>query len=170
MVLPPRLLLLAAILVLGGALVGEATGSARGSQHAVYSHNWQGISFVSGLDRCPLFGRIADAFYEFDSVDLTDHINSRYTPATEPLFQIDSVGSLNGVINTPRGAFTVAGGAFREHRVDQLDPLYFSGAGAATNSAPTGSVTRQAHFQDLTDIPPAEFDLFFTKITSCHLE
>jgi hypothetical protein len=165
-----RLLLFVVILVLGGALVGEAAGSAGSSQHAVYSHNWQGITFLTGLDTCPLFGSTPYPFYEFDTTNLTDHINSKYTPVTEPVFQIDSVGTLNGLINTPSGNFTVAGGAFKEHRVDQLDPLYFSGSGIATISGPTGTVTGRAVFQDLTDFPPAEFDLLFTSITSCHLK
>lgn len=165
-----RLLLLAAILVLGCVLVGQAAGSPRNSQHAVYSHNWQGVTFLTGLEGCPLFGSARYPAYEFETADLTDHINSRYTPATEPLFQIDSLATVSGVINTPRGAFTVAGGAFQEHRVDQLDPLYFSGIGAATISGPTGTVTGNAIFQDLADFPPGEFDFFFTDITSCHLK
>jgi hypothetical protein len=165
-----RIILFVTILVLGAALVGEAAGAAGSAQHAAYSHRWGGITFVTGLDSCPLFGSSPNPFYAFDDVDLTDHINSKYTPVTDPFFQIDSVGTVNGVINTTRGAFTVAGGGFKEHRVDQLDPLYFSGSGAATISGPGGTVTGRAIFQDLTDFPPPEFDLFFTSITSCHLK
>lgn len=165
-----RLLLFVVILVLGAALVGEATGSTGSTQHAVYSHNWRGITFVTGLDSCPLFGSTPYPFYVFDNADLTDHINSKYTVVADPVFQIDSVGTLNGVISTPRGTFTVTGGGFKEHRLDQLDPLYFSGSGTATISGPGGTVTGQATFQDLTDFPPPEFDLFFTNITSCRLK
>lgn len=166
-----RLFPIIVILVLsGGALAGAAAGATGSTQHAVYSHNWQGITFVTGLDSCPLFGSTPYSFYVFDHVDLTDHINSKYTAVADPLFQIDSVAALNGVINTPRGAFTVTGGAFREDRIDLLDPLYFSGSGTATISGPGGTVTGQADFQDLTDFPPPEFDLLFTSITTCHLK
>jgi hypothetical protein len=164
-----RLGLFVVMLVLGGALVGEAAGSAKGTQHAVYSHTWRGVTFVTGLSGCPLFGLNPNPFYAFDDVALTDHINSKYAPIADPLFQIDSVGTLNGVINTPSGPFTVSGGAFKEHRVDVLDPLYFSGSGPATISGPGGTVSGQAVFQDLAGFPPPEFDLFFTTITSCHL-
>ena len=166
-----RLLPYLVILVLGGVLAGEAAGATANAQHAVYSHNWRGITFLTGLESCPLFGSTPDAFYVFYDTDLTDHINSKYSPVADPLFQIDSVGVLNGVINTTsQGTFTVAGGGFKEHRVDLLDPLYFSGSGTATISGPSGTVTGRAVFQDLTDFPPAEFDLFFTSITSCHLK
>lgn len=164
-----RLGLFVVMLVLGGALAGEAAGSARTTQHAVYSHTWGGVTFVTGLSGCPLFGSDPDPFYAFDDVALTDHINSKYTPIADPLFQIDSVGTVSGVIDTPSGTFTVSGGAFKEHRVDVLDPLYFSGSGPATISGPGGTVIGQAVFQDLTGFPPPEFDLFFTTITSCHL-
>jgi hypothetical protein len=165
-----RLLPFLVILMLGGVLVGEAAGATGSTQHAVYSHNWRGITFLTGLESCPLFGSTPNPFYVFDDADLTDHINSKYTAVADPLFQIDSVGALNGVINTSQGTFTVAGGAFKEHRIDLLDPLYFSGSGTATISGPSGTVTGRAVFQDLTDFPPAEFDLFFTSITSCHLK
>jgi hypothetical protein len=131
-----RLLPYLAILVLGGVLVGEAAGATANRQHAVYSHNWRGITFLTGLESCPLFGSTPDAFYVFDDTALTDHVNSKYTPVAGPLFQIDSVGVLNGVINTSQGTFRVSGGAFKEHREDLLDPLYFSGSGSATISGP----------------------------------
>lgn len=164
-----RLGLFVVMLVLGGALAGGAAGSAGGTQHAVYSDTWQGVTFVTGLSGCPLFGPNPNPFYAFDDVALTDHINSKYTPIADPLFQIDSVGTLNGVINTPSGTFTVSGGAFKEHRVDVLDPLYFSGSGLATISGPGGTAIGRAVFQDLAGFPPPEFDLFFTTITSCHV-
>ena len=66
--------------MLGGALAGEAAGSASGTQHAVYSHTWRGVPFVTGLSGCPLFGPTPNLFYAFDDVRLTDHINSKYTP------------------------------------------------------------------------------------------
>jgi len=160
-----------AALVLASAFVGGATASAPGTEHAVYSHNWQGITFVSGLDTCPLFGANPDPYYVFHDVDLTDHINSTYTLIPPgPLNQIDSVGSVDGVINAPDGAYTVAGGGFKEHRIDQLAPLFFSGTGHATISGPGGTVVGQAVFQDLLDFPPLEFDLLFTSITACHLK
>jgi hypothetical protein len=164
-----RLGLFVVMLVLCGALAGEAAGSAKGTQHAVYSHTWRGVTFVTGLSSCPVFGPIPNPIYEFDDVALTDHINSKDTPIADPLFQIDSVGTLNGAIDTPSGAFTVTGGAFKEHRVDVLDPLFFSGSGQAIISGPGGTVIGRAVFQDLADFPPPEFDLFFTTITSCHL-
>jgi len=164
-----RLGFVVVMLVLCGALAGEAAGSARATQHAVYSHTWRGVTFVTGLSGCPVFDPNPNTFYAFDDVALLDHINSKYAPIADPLFQIDSVGTLNGVINTPSGTFTVTGGAFKEHRIDVLDPLYFSGSGSATISGPGGTVIGQAVFQDLADFPPPEFDLFFTTITSCHL-
>jgi hypothetical protein len=162
----------AAGLVLASAFVGGATASPPGTQHAVYSDNWQGITFVSGLDTCPLFGATPYPYYVLRDVDLTDRINSTYTaiPPEDFLYQIDSVGSVAGVINAADGTYHVAGGGFKEHRIDPLAPLYFSGTGQATISGPSGTVVGQAIFQDLLGFPPPEFDLLFTGITTCHLK
>lgn len=158
-------------LVLASAFVGGAAASPPGTQHAVYSNNWQGITFVSGLDSCPLFGATPYPYYVFRDVDLTDHINSTYTPIPPEdfLYQFDSVGSVDGVINAPDGTYHVAGGGFKEHRIDAIAPLYFSGTGHAVISGPGGTVVGQATFQDLLGFPPQEFDLLFTSITACHL-
>jgi hypothetical protein len=156
---------------LAGFFAGGATASVSGTLHSVYSDNWQGITFVSGLGACPLFGAGADPYYVFEDVNLTDHINSTYTPIPPDdfLYQIDSVGSVHGVINAPDGTYTVAGGGIKENRVDSLAPLYFSGTGQVTISGPDGTVVGKATFQDLLGFPPQEFDLLFTNITSCHL-
>lgn len=156
------------IVVLAGAFVGRAAASQPGTQHAAYSHDWQGITFVTGLDSCPIFGA-SSSFEAFPTVNLADHIVSTYTPYQDPLFQIDSVGSVHGVIDAPDGAYTVAGGGIKEHRIDALAPLYFSGSGHVTITGPGGTVGGQAIFQDLTEFPPPEFDLLFTSVTSCHL-
>lgn len=157
-------------LVPAGGFVEGATARTPGTQHPVYSDNWQGVTFVAGLDACPLLGATPDPNYVFNDVDLTDHVNSTYTPtANEPLYQIDSVGTVHGVINAPDGTYRVDGGGFKEDRVGDLAPLYFSGAGHVTISGPGGTVVGRAVFQDLLGFPPPEFDLSFTSITSCHL-
>lgn len=157
------------VLALTGACAGSATASPRATQHAVYSDTWQGITLVVGLDSCPVLGPNPSPWYMFGAVDLTDHIDSTYTPATEPLYQIDSVGSVHGVIDAPDGTYRVAGGGLKEHRTDALTPLFFSGTGHVTISGPGGTVVGTATFQDLTRFPPPEFDLDFTSVTSCHL-
>ena len=163
------LLPLLVVLALTGVCAGGAAASAPGTQHAVYSHDWQGITFVTGLESCPLFGPGASPFYVLSDVDLTDHINSTYSPIEDgPLYQIDSVGSVHGVIYAD-GTYRVAGGGLREDRTGDLAPLYFSGTGHVTISGPGGTVVGTATFQDLLDFPPQEFDLFFTSITSCRL-
>jgi hypothetical protein len=101
---------------------------------------------------------------------LTDHISSSYTPYRGLLYQIDSVGTVHGVINAPDGTYTVTGRGFTEHRIGDLAPLYFSGTGHATISGRGGTVAGEAKFQDLLDFPPQEFDLVFTSVTSCHLK
>jgi hypothetical protein len=166
-----RLSVLLATFGLASVFVGGAIASAPGALHSVYSDNWQGITFVSGLDSCPLFGAGADPFYVFEDVNLTDHIDSTYTPIPPDdfLYQIDSVGSVHGVINAPDGRYTVAGGGIKEHRVDTLAPLFFSGTGQMTISGPGGTVVGKATFQDLLGFPPQEFDLLFSSVTSCHL-
>jgi hypothetical protein len=163
-----RLLPLLLTLAAAGAFVGGATASAPGTEHYLVSDNWQNITFVGGLDTCPLFGATSYQSYVLRDVDLTDHINSTWTPDVEPVYQIDSVGTLQGVINAPDGAYTVAG-AFKEDRLGTF-PWYFSGTGNATISGPGGTVVGQALFQDLTSYPPPEFDLVFTSITACHMK
>ena len=164
------LLFLLVSLALAGVYVGGSTASARGTEHADYSDTWRNTTFVTGLESCPLLGATQTGSYVFGEVDLTDHINSTYTPlAQQPLYQIDSVGSVHGVIDAPDGTYEVAGGGFKEHRVDQLTPLYFSGAGHVTVTGPGGTVHGLATFQDLSSFPPPEFDLLFTSVTSCHL-
>jgi hypothetical protein len=167
-----RRLLLLVIVILTGALAAEAQAAPSGAQHTVYSDNWQGTTFVTGLDACPLLGSNPDPYYVFFDVDLTDHINSTYTPIPPDdfLYQFDSVGSVHGVINAPNGVYHVSGGGIKEHRVDPLDPLYFSGQGEVTISGSRGTVTGQATFQDLLGFPPPEFDFFFTRITACSLK
>ena len=164
-----RLLVLLATFGLAGLFVNGAFASAPGTEHSVYSHNWQGITFVGGLDACPIFGAGADPFYVLRDVDLTDHIDSTYTPYDEPLYQIDSVASLHGAIHAPDGTYHVSGGGIKEHRIDALAPLYFSGTGRMTISGPAGTVVGRGTFQDLLEFPPQEFDLLFSSITSCHL-
>ena len=166
-----RLLVLLATFGLGGLFVGGAIASAPGTQHAVYSHDWQGITFVSGLGSCPLFGADADPYYVFEDVNLTDHINSTYTPIPPDdfLYHIDSIGSVHGIIRAPDGTYTVAGGGIKEHRIDALAPLYFSGTGHVTISGPGGTAVGLATFQDLLEFPPQEFDFLFTSVASCHL-
>lgn len=155
---------------MAAGVVGRATAQAGGAQHAVYSDHWQGITFVAGLDTCPLLGASPNPYYVFDDTSLTDHVNSTYTPtADEPLYQIDSVGTVHGVLDAPDGTYSVAGGGFQEHRIGDLAPLYFSGTGLVTISGPGGTVVGKAMFQDLLGFPPPEFDLLFTSITSCHL-
>jgi hypothetical protein len=163
-----RLLLLPVAVLLASAFVGRAV-AAPGTTHVAYSHNWQGITFVTGLESCPIFGA-SSAFDAFPNVNLTDHIVSAFTPYDEPLYQIDSVGSVRGVIDAPDGAYTVAGGGFKEHRIDTLDTPFFSGSGHLTITGPGGTVVGQAVFQDLSEFPPPEFDLLFTSVTSCHLK
>ena len=155
-----------------GASAAAAQGASSGAQHSTYSDTWQGITFVTGLDTCPLFGANPDPYYVFFDVDLTDHINSTYTPIPpdDYLYQIDSVGSVHGVINAPGGVYRVSGGGIEERRVAPLDPLYFSGEGNVTISGPGGVVAGQATFQDLLGFPPPEFDFLFTRITACHLK
>lgn len=165
------LLLLLVALVSAAGFVGVATARAPEAQHAVYSDNWQGITYVAGLGTCPLLGTAPSPYYVFGDVDLTDHINSTYTPiANQPLYQIDSVGTVHGLINASDGTYKVAGGGFRENRTGDLALLYFSGTGHVTISGPGGTVVGEATFQDLLGFPPAEFDLLFTSITSCHLK
>lgn len=162
------LLLLLTSLALAGTCAGASTASPL--QHVDYSDTWHSTTIVTGLQSCPLFGTTQNPFYEFGEVDLTDHINSTYTPlAQQPLYQIDSVGSVRGVIDAPDGTYHVAGGGFKEHRIDQLTPLYFSGTGHVTISGPGGTVDGRATFQDLSAFPPPEFDLLFTDVTGCHL-
>ena len=171
-----RLMMLAiagsAGLVLASSLVGGATASPRGAQHTVYSNNWQGITFVNGIDACPVFGAAGGPNYVFQSVDLTDHINGTSTPIPPDNFlnQFDSVGSVHGVINASDGTYRVAGGGFKENRTGPIAPSYFSGTGHLTISGPGGTVSGQAVFQDLLGFPPPEFDLLFTSVTSCHLK
>jgi hypothetical protein len=173
-----RLLLLLLTLVLASAVVGGAAASAPGTQHAVFSNNWQGITFVGGLDTCPVFGDGIEqliappySYYVFRDVDLTDQINEAITPVTpEPLAHFKAVATLHGVINTLDGAYTVTGGAFKEDRVGSNAPWYFTGTGRATISGPGGTVVGKARFTDLTSFPPQEFDLLFTSITACHLK
>jgi hypothetical protein len=162
-----RLVVLVVTLVVAGALA-EGAAAFRGT-HFVVSNNWQGITFVSGLDSCPLFGATPYAWYAFGNVNLTDQINVLTTPYGEPLEQFDSVGAVHGVINAPDGTYTVAGGGFKEHRLGDFAPWYFSGTGQVTITGPAGTVVGQATFQDQTDDPPLEFDLFFTGITTCRL-
>jgi len=157
------------MLVLAGTYAGGATASTAGTQHAVYSDQWQSTTFVTGLESCPLFGPTPNPWYVFGDVDLTDHIDSTYTPLTEPLFQIDSVGSVHGVIDAPDGTYRVSGAGLKEDRTGDLAPLYFSGTGHVTISGPGGTVLGTATFQDLAGFPPPEFDLLFTSITGCHL-
>jgi hypothetical protein len=166
-----RLLLVLATFGLAGAFVGGAYASTGtpGQGHFEYSDNWQGITFVTGLDSCPIFGGNPVPFYAFQSVDLTDHIDSTWTPIDGgPLYTIKSVGSAHGVIDASDGTYHVAGGGFKENRTGTF-PLFFSGTGHATITGPGGTVTGTATFQDLLDFPPPEFDLFFTGINSCHL-
>ena len=162
-----RVLVLVVTLVVGGALAGAAAASPGG--HFVVSNNWRGITFVSGLDSCPLFGAKSSPWSVFGNVDLTDQINVKYSPYIEPLEQLDSAGAVHGVINAPDGAYTVAGGGLKEDRLGNLAPWYFSGTGHVTITGPGGTVVGQATFQDLTEFPPLEFDLLFTSITTCHL-
>jgi hypothetical protein len=169
-----RLVLLAAMLVLASGLAGAATASEPGTQHLVVSHAWRGITFVGGLDSCPVFGpNPGSPSYVFDDVELRDHVNSRFSPTPlDPsglLWQIDSVGELHGVIHTTNGTYTVAGGGFREDRVGQLAPWYFAGTGHATITGPGGTVVGEATFLDLIEFPPSELDLVFSSITACRL-
>ena len=160
----------AAGLVLVNAFVGGASASPAGS-HTVYSHHWQGITFVGGLDSCPVFGAGTGPFYVFRDVDLTDHINSTQTPIPPDNFfvQFDSVGSVEGVINAPDGTYQVAGGGIKEHRSGSPDPPYFSGSGHLVISGPGGTVVGEGVFQDLTTFGPPELDLLFSSVTACHL-
>ena len=151
------------------ASAGTGTASASRTQHSVISHTWQGTTFVVGLGACPLFGATSNPWYVFGSVNLTDQINDSYTPYIEPLEQFDSVGAVHGVINAPDGTYTVAGGGFKEDRIGDVAPWYFSGSGQATITGPGGTVVGQATFKDLTEFPPLEFDLVFTSITTCRL-
>jgi hypothetical protein len=162
-----RLLLLLATLGLASVLVGGAYASSPGTEHFVYSDNWRGITFVSGLDSCPLFGAGADPYYVFEDVNLTDHINSIDTDLNNSLFEIDSVGSVQGVINAADGTYYVSGGGIKEHRIGPTAPPYFSGTGHVTITGPSGTVAGTATFQDLLGFPPPEFDFFFTSVTSC---
>jgi hypothetical protein len=154
------------VLVCG--FVSGAAANPTDAQHAAYTDSWRGITFVSGLGTCPLFGVGSNGTYVLRDVDLTDHISSTYTPYRESLYQIDSVGLVSGLIHARSGTYTV-GGLFTEHRIDQLAPRYFSGKGDATVSGPGGTVTGKATFQDLLDFPPQELDLRFTHITGCRL-
>lgn len=163
-----RFLVLLGTLVLVCGFVSGAAANPPDAQHAAYTDRWQGITFVSGLGTCPLFGATSTPWYVLRDVDLTDQVNSTYTAYREPLYQIDSVGSVRGVIHARNGTYTV-GGLFSEHRIDQLAPRYFSGRGHATISGPAGAVAGEARFQDLLDFPPQELDLRFTRITSCRL-
>lgn len=148
--------------------IGPA-GASASAEHAAFSHTWQGITFVGGLKRCPLFRTTSQSWNVFRDVDLTDHISSTYTPDREPLYQINSIGSIHGAIHAPDGTYTVAASGLRENRVGDLAPRYFSGSGDATISGSGGSVSGKAIFKDLLDFPPQEFDLIFTNVTSCHL-
>ena len=148
--------------------IGPA-GASASAEHAAFSHTWQGITFVGGLERCPLLGTSSQSWNVFRDVDLTDHITSTYTPYRQPLYQIDSIGSVHGAIHAPDGTYTVAGAGLLEHRTGDLAPRYFSGSGDATVFGPAGSVSGKVIFKDLLDFPPQEFDLIFTSVTSCHL-
>lgn len=166
-----RLLLLAATFGLASAFVGGAFASTGtpGQGHFEYSDRWQGITFVGGLDSCPIFGANPPSFDVFQNVDLTDDVNSRWTPLDSgPLYRIRSVGSVHGVIDATDGTYHVAGGGFKEDRTGTF-PLYFSGTGHATITGPGGTVTGTATFQDLLSFPPPEFDLLFDSVKSCHL-
>jgi hypothetical protein len=164
-----RVFLLAVSLTLASWLAGTAVASAPGVQHSLVTHTWQGTTFVGGLDSCPILGATSSSLYALRDVELTDHINSTFTAVEEPLFQIDSVGSVHGVINTSEGTYTVAGGGLKEHRLGELAPWYFSGTGHVVISGPGGTVVGDATFQDLSEFPPTEFDVLFTSITACHL-
>jgi hypothetical protein len=163
-----RFLVLLVTLVLLCGFAGGADANPPASQQADYSHSWRGVTFVRGLDSCPLFGA-PPRLYVLRDVDLTDRIRSAYTPHNGPLFQIDSYGTVHGVINAPDGSYSVAGVELREHRIGDLAPRYFSGTGDVTISGPHGTVAGRATFQDLVEFPPPEFDLLFTRITTCNL-
>ena len=171
-----RLLTLLATFGLASAFAGGAYASTGtpGQGHAEFSDNWQGITFVGGLGDCPIFSDTpvvlqGSPFYVFHSVNLTDEINDTWTDLGTGLYDINSVGSVHGVIYASDGTYRVSGGGFHEHRLDSY-PFYFSGTGHATISGPGGTVTGRAIFQDLLQFPPQEFDLDYTSVTSCRLK
>lgn len=170
------LLLMTAAAVLA-AVAGSATASPPGTQHLLITHHWGpayippfGDTYIGGLRSCNLFGSV-DPWALFHDVDLTDHINSTISDASNGngLMLFDSVATLHGVINTPDGSYTVAG-QFNEYRVDWLAPWYFDGSGRATISGPHGVVSGEAEFLDLTEWPPLEFAVHFTDLTVCNLK
>lgn len=144
-------------------------GASTSAEHDIFSHTWKSITFLGGLERCPLVGTPSQSGNVLRDVDLTDQITSTYTPYRQPLYQINSIGSVHGAIHAPDGTYTVAGAGLLEHRIGDLAPRYFSGSGYATVFGPAGSVSGKVIFKDLLDFPPQEFDLIFTKVTSCHL-
>lgn len=162
-------LVLVVPLMLVSAFIGGANANPSRAEHADYSRGWTGATFVGGLGSCPLFGPDPGFAYELRDVDLSDHITSTYTPRRGPLYRIDSVASLHGLIHAPGGTYRVAGAQFEERRTGALAPRYFSGTGEATLSGPGGTVVGEATFKDLLDFPPQEFDLLFTSVTSCQL-
>ncbi len=59
----------AAAVVLAG---GSAGASASTTLHYTFSTNWQGWTFVAGLDTCPLFGAASYLSEADGGVNLTD--------------------------------------------------------------------------------------------------
>ena len=143
-------------------LAGGSKASPGDTTHLVTSNNWQGITFVVGLESCDLLGGVV-----FRDVDLTDHVNITYS--YDGNYLVNGTATFNGVINTPAGTYRVTGQSVEENgRWSILGP-FIGTDGHATISGPNGVVSGAARFQDLTSWGPPEFDIVFTSVTACNL-
>ena len=163
------LLLLAVAGTVVAGVAGSATASPGGKTHLVYSHNWRGLTYVTGLGSCDLFHAADPSFVFFRDVDLTAELNITYElEADLPFLIYDSAATLHGVINTPDGQYRVAGHFIEENNERPPGHAFIATSGHATISGPTGVVVGAARFQDLGG--PPEFDLIFTSLTVCNLK
>ena len=162
------LLLLATVAAVVAGVAASATAVPPGRSHVVLSHNWRGLTFVSGLGACPIFGPTSDPFLAFRDVNLTDHLNVTFTDFEGgPLLVYNSVATLEGVINTAAGSYRVAGHFVEQDHVRGDPDIFVGTSGHATISGPGGVVTGAATFNDLGG--PPEFDLLFSSVTICRL-
>jgi hypothetical protein len=158
------LALLAAAVAAATITAGGSSASPPGETHLVISNNWQGLTFVVGLESCDLLGDVA-----FRDVDLTDHLNIWYTWVENGILA-NSTATYGGVINTPAGTYRVHGQSVEENGLWGLLGPFIGTDGHATIKGPNGVVSGAARFQDLLDWGPPEMDIIFTSIEVCKLK
>jgi len=176
-----RLSLIAGVAALLSAVVVLVAGSAGASAatvlHFTYSHNWQGDTFVafdtSRTTICPVFpGEPDPTFYpsySFSDVNLTDQVTSTYIAYRPPLWRMESIGTVSGVIYAADGSYTVTSGTLKENRVGDIAFSFFKGSGLVTISGPGGTLTGRATFTDLSQEDSQSEGFLFTNVISCQL-